>query len=93
MLLAYSKIWLNDELMSSPLTDDPWVATALLRYFPALLQTKYAQYMARHPLRREIIATHVLNSMINRVGSTFVHRLTETTGARAHEVVRAYLGG
>ena len=29
--------------------------------------------------------------MINRVGSTFVHRLTETTGARAHEVVRAYL--
>jgi glutamate dehydrogenase len=47
--------------------------------------------MARHPLKREIIATHILNSMINRVGSTFVHRLTETTGARAHEVVRAYL--
>ncbi len=47
--------------------------------------------MARHPLKREIIATHVLNSMVNRVGSTFVHRLCETTGARAHEVVRAYL--
>ena len=31
--------------------------------------------MARHPLKREIIATHVTNSMINRVGSTFVHRL------------------
>ena len=39
--------------------------------------------MPRHPLKREIIATHVTNSMINRVGSTFVHRLMETTGAQA----------
>jgi glutamate dehydrogenase len=77
--------------MASPLTDDPWIATALLRYFPNALQAKYATYMLRHPLKREIIATHVLNSMINRVGSTFVHRLSETTGARPHEVVRAYL--
>jgi len=91
VLLAYSKIWLNDELISSPLTEDPWIATALLRYFPPALQQKYAVYMLRHPLSREIIATHVLNSMINRVGSTFVHRLCETTGAKAHEVVRAYL--
>jgi glutamate dehydrogenase len=47
--------------------------------------------MPRHPLKREIIATHVVNSMVNRVGSTLVHRLAETTGARPHEVVRAYL--
>jgi len=91
VMLAYSKIWLNDELMASSLPDDAWVATALLRYFPAALQKKYAAYMARHPLKREIIVTHVLNSMVNRVGSTFVHRLSETTGARPHEVVRAYL--
>ncbi len=91
VLLAYSKVWLDEELKASALPDDPWVATALARYFPGALQEKYAAYMARHPLKREIIATHILNSMINRVGSTFVHRLTETTGARAHEVVRAYL--
>jgi glutamate dehydrogenase len=47
--------------------------------------------MARHPLKREIIATHVTNSMVNRVGSTYVHRLSETTGAQPHEIVRAYL--
>jgi len=91
VLLAYSKIWLYDELLASALPDDPWVATALLRYFPGALEATYANYMARHPLRREIIATHVTNSMINRVGSTFVPRLSETTGARPHEVVRAYL--
>ncbi|RZL94650.1 MAG: NAD-glutamate dehydrogenase [Variovorax sp.] len=91
VLLAYSKIWLYDELLASPLPDDPWVATALGRYFPALLREKFAAYMPRHPLKREIIATHVTNSTINRVGSTFVHRLAETTGARPFEIVRAYL--
>ena len=93
VLLAYSKIWLYDELVASALPDDPWVATALGRYFPAALRDKYAGYMARHPLKREIIATYVANSMINRVGSTFVHRLAETSGAKPHEVVRAYLLG
>ena len=91
VLLAYSKIWLYDELLGSPLPDDPWVATALGRYFPQALQPRFAAYMPRHPLKREIIATYVTNSMINRVGSTFVHRLGETTGARAFEIVRAYL--
>jgi glutamate dehydrogenase len=91
VVLAYSKIWLYDELLASSLPDDPWVATALHRYFPQLLQERFSGYMERHPLKREIIATHVTNSMINRVGSTFVHRLVETTGARPHEIVRAYL--
>ena len=47
--------------------------------------------MYQHPLCREIVATHVCNSMVNRVGSTFVHRLTQETGARPSDVVRAYL--
>ena len=84
VLLAYSKMWLYDELLASDLPDDPWVATALARYFPrAAAARSSASYIARHPLKREIIATHVLNSMVNRVGSTFVHRLCETTGATA----------
>jgi len=91
VLLAYSKIWLFDELLASDLPADPWVATALMRYFPTLLRSRYAAYMDRHPLKREIVATHVLNSMVNRVGATFVHRLSENTGAPPAQVVRAYL--
>ena len=91
VMLAYSKIWLYDELVASSLPDDPWVASALARYFPGALTGRYAGYMDRHPLKREIIATHVTNSMVNRVGSTFVHRLSEATGAQPHEIVRAYL--
>jgi glutamate dehydrogenase len=91
VMLAYSKIWLYDELVASRLPDDPWIATALSRYFPKLLSERYAAYMPRHPLKREIIATHVTNSTINRVGSTLIHRLMETTGAKPDEIIRAYL--
>jgi glutamate dehydrogenase len=91
VVFAYSKMWLYDEMLASNLPDDPWVATALVRYFPSALAGQYLPTMARHPLKREIIATHVINSMLNRVGSTFVHRLMETTGAKPQEIVRAYL--
>jgi glutamate dehydrogenase len=91
VLLAYSKMWLNDELIASDLPEDPWVASALERYFPTRLKEKFATYIPRHPLKREIIATHVLNSMVNRVGPTFVHRLSEITGTTAPQIVRAYL--
>ena len=91
VLFAYSKIWLTEEFVASELPEDPWVATTLQRYFPAALREQYAALMQRHPLRREIIATHVVNSTVNRVGSTFVHQLMETTGARPAEILRAYL--
>ena len=91
VLLAYSKLWLYDELLAADLPGDPWVATALSRYFPKPASDKFAAYLPRHPLQREIITTHVTNSMINRVGSIFVHRLMEATGGRPAEIVRAYL--
>ncbi|WP_310383482.1 NAD-glutamate dehydrogenase [Roseateles sp.] len=91
VLLAYSKMWLSDELMASDLPEDGWIGTAVERYFPALLREKFAAYIPRHPLKREIIVTHVLNSMLNRVGSTFVHRLSESSGAKPAQIVRAYL--
>ncbi|GMV45974.1 MAG: NAD-glutamate dehydrogenase [Pseudomonadota bacterium] len=91
VLFAYSKMWLFDEIIGSDLPEDPWVASALERYFPATLRARMGAYIPRHPLRREIVATHVLNSMVNRVGATFVHRVCEMSGAAASQVVRAYL--
>ena len=34
VLLAYAKIWLKDEVGDATLPDDPWVARALVEYFP-----------------------------------------------------------
>jgi len=91
VLLAYSKMVLFDQLLASELVDDPYVAPVLTGYFPKVLRERYANAMARHPLKREIIATVVANSMINHVGIVFVHRMCEETGANAQEVVRAYI--
>ena len=91
VLLAYSKIALNEALVASDVPDDSFISTALERYFPVPLRARFREAILAHPLRREIVATHVTNSMINRVGSTFVHRMQEETGARAPDVVRAYL--
>jgi glutamate dehydrogenase len=91
VLLAYAKIALSDELLASDVPDDPFISTALERYFPVPLRERFRAEIHGHPLRREIIATHVTNSMINRVGSTFVHRMQEETGSGPCDVVRAYL--
>ena len=91
VLLAYSKIALFDQLLDSDLLEDDYVATIMANYFPTALRQRYGEVMARHPLRREIIATVVVNGMLNRVGATFVNRAQEDTGAAPAEVVRAYI--
>ncbi|MGA7814435.1 NAD-glutamate dehydrogenase [Caballeronia sp.] len=89
VLLAYSKMWLYDELVASDVPEDPLVAGMLPNYFPLPLQARYSEPMQRHPLRREILATHLTNALMNRVGCTFVHRLMEATKACPDEIVRA----
>jgi glutamate dehydrogenase len=91
VLLAYSKMWLADALLASDLPEDPWVARALTDYFPQRLRTQYAAEIERHPLRREIIATVVLNGMVNRVGPSFPYQMTSGTGSAPAQVARAYL--
>ena len=91
VVLAYAKLWLYDVVLASALPDDPWVALALADYFPAPLRERFGEAMARHPLKREIIANAVINQTINRVGATFVHRAAEATGAHPADVVRAHL--
>jgi glutamate dehydrogenase len=61
-----------------------------VRYFPAPLQKKYAKSMEQHRLKREIIATAVTNSMVNRMGATFTLRMTEDTGRSPGEVAKAF---
>ena len=91
VLLAYSKMELFDALLASDLVDDPYVAEALVTYFPTALQVRFKDLMQSHPLKREIIATDVANAAINRTGSVFFHRMCEEAGATAPEVVRSYI--
>ncbi len=88
VLFAYSKMWLYDALLDSDVPEDPLVASMLIDYFPKPLQHRFIEPMRRHPLRREILATHLTNALVNRVGCAFVHRLMEETDAKAADIVR-----
>jgi glutamate dehydrogenase len=93
VILAYGKLWLYDAVLDSDLPDDPRLLDDLVRYFPTPLHTRvWRGRMERHRLRREIIATATTNSMINRIGSSFVARVMERTATSPAEVARAYLG-
>jgi glutamate dehydrogenase len=90
ILLAYSKIWLNNHLLASDVPEDPYLAAELERYFPAPVQQRFPRAITHHRLRREIIATATTNSVVNRMGPTFVVRTQEDTGAEPAQVARAY---
>ncbi len=90
VLLAYTKITLADELLATDLPDDPFFRTALHEYFPSALRARFAEQIDRHPLRREIITTLIVNDTINRGGCTFAFRLKEETGATYEEVARTH---
>jgi glutamate dehydrogenase len=89
VLLAYAKMSLYDELLPSDLPDDPQLIDDLEKYFPAPLR-QYKAALEGHRLRREIIATVVTNSLVNRVGPTFVHVMKERAGVGAAPIARAY---
>ncbi len=90
VLLAYAKIALYQEILASDLPDDPTLSRDLALYFPRPLRERFRDAIEGHRLRREIIATHVTNSTVNRVGPTFVTQMMEETGASATDIARAY---
>ncbi|MEO8108092.1 MAG: NAD-glutamate dehydrogenase domain-containing protein, partial [Actinomycetes bacterium] len=91
VLVAYAKLGLKKDLLASALPDEPWFQATLTKYFPNPIREKYQGRLASHPLRREIIANAVVNSMVNRGGMTFAFRASEETGATAEQVTRAFV--
>ncbi|MBV2210313.1 MAG: NAD-glutamate dehydrogenase [Thermomonas sp.] len=90
ILLSYSKLVAFPQLLDSDIPEDPYLSKELVRYFPEPLQAKYAKVMDGHRLKREIIATAVTNSTINRMGATFLMRMQEDSGRSIGEIARAY---
>ncbi|MEU0095300.1 NAD-glutamate dehydrogenase [Kribbella sp. NPDC006257] len=91
VLIAYTKIVLEAELLKTTLPDDAYLESKLASYFPKAIQERFAEPMKSHQLRREIITTQVVNEFINSSGITAYHRLSLETGGSIEDVVRANL--
>ncbi len=91
VLLEYSKIYIKNEILASHLPEENYFSTLVEKAFPSLIKNKYPQYMMKHRLHREIIATQLSNKVVNEMGMTFVHREKTETGASIPEVICAYV--
>ncbi|MGH8497039.1 MAG: NAD-glutamate dehydrogenase [Gammaproteobacteria bacterium] len=90
IIVSYSKIALYSRLIDSDVPEDGYLLNELHSYFPAPMRRRYKDLMNRHRLSREIVATLVTNSMINRMGPVFPVRAAEETGADSAAIARAY---
>jgi glutamate dehydrogenase len=90
VLLAWTKIGLTHEILASDVPEDPQLSHELERYFPQPLRDRFQGEMGQHRLRREIIATVLVNKMVNRAGITFAHRMGEEIASPAPDIVRAH---
>ncbi|MDQ5886829.1 MAG: glutamate dehydrogenase [Pseudomonadota bacterium] len=90
VLLAYAKITMYESLLDSHVPGALEFTLMLAEYFPKPICKRFADQMYEHYLKYEIIATHVTNTIVNRMGITFAFRLGEETGATAAEVAFAW---
>ncbi len=90
VLLGYAKLKLYDRLLESDLADDGLLMRDMVRYFPTRLRDKHAPILMDHRLNREIVATRLTNSLINRAGISFIQDMGEKTGRSEGDIARAY---
>lgn len=88
-LISHAKIYICKSLLAGSLPDDPLSEDWLMHYFPERLAEKYARQIRRHRLKREIMATQMTASIVNRLGPTFIMSMAEKRGADSETIARA----
>ena len=92
-LLSYSKIFIKKLLLESTLIDEEYSVDFLYKYFPKSFVSVYEHEIKTHPLRRQIIATVVADSIINLQGASFIHDYNLLGDAKFLDKIKSYLIG
>ncbi|WP_432201459.1 NAD-glutamate dehydrogenase [Erythrobacter sp. W53] len=91
VLLSSAKLALQDAIEASPLPDDPSLTPMLIQAFPRPMQGKFKAQIHGHRLRREITATKLANTIINRLGIIHPFELAEEEGVELAQVAAAFV--
>ncbi|ARE35012.1 NAD-glutamate dehydrogenase [Rhodococcus sp. BH4] len=89
-LTAHVKLSLKDDLLATELPDNDFFAQQIPQYFPTAVRDRFETEIKAHPLRRQIVATMLVNEVIDNGGITYAYRLAEETGASSTDSIRAY---
>ncbi|HEY4056923.1 MAG TPA: hypothetical protein VGM39_09945, partial [Kofleriaceae bacterium] len=90
VLVAHTKNDLYERVLASKIPDGSLFQPFLAGYFPPSAANKFKEQVAKHQLRREIIATVVTNAIINQAGTTLLVTLAKETSAPLDELVTRY---
>jgi glutamate dehydrogenase len=90
-LLGYVKLWAYEKILHSDLPDHEVSMPFLDGYFPNVMRQTFRAYFSEHPLRHEIIATQVINHVVNNGGITLLLRLMSGLNIGISEAILSYL--
>ncbi|WP_420109445.1 NAD-glutamate dehydrogenase domain-containing protein, partial [Mycolicibacter arupensis] len=90
-LMAHVKLTLKAAVLATDLPDQDVFASRLPHYFPRVLQQRFSAEIRTHQLRREIVATMLINDVVDTAGITYAYRITEDAGVGPVDAVRAYV--
>ena len=90
-LMAHVKLALKDEILASDLPDQDVFAARLPSYFPAELRDRFGPEIRNHQLRREIVATMLVNDLVDTAGISYAYRICDDVGVDYVDAVRTYV--
>lgn len=90
VLLAHSKLTLQDAVLATELPNDPMLEPVLYQAFPLAMREQFGDAIGTHRLRREIISTKIANRVVNRLGFVMPFELSEEEGVSLARVATAY---
>ena len=91
VLLSTTKLALQKALEDSDVVDDPVLEQDLVAAFPVEMREPFGPEIARHRLRREIIATKLANRIVNRMGPVHPFDRVEEEGMGLAQVAAAFV--
>ena len=89
-LLAHVKLAFKHDVLAEKLLVDAVFSRRVTEYFPARVRERYLSAVQKHPLRREIEATFLVNEVVDNGGLTYAFRLSEEMSVVPADVVRAF---
>ena len=96
ILIAYTRTFIKNEVMLSNIFHHSshllnlYESQYLLSYFPQYIRDNFSQYIRQHPLKKEILATCIVNDIVNRMGCIFVNHIIENIGITVEDVIKIY---
>jgi glutamate dehydrogenase len=92
VVTAFTKINLSRRLEDAALVDDVYLVDRFLKpYFPPSMVERFPDEIAHHRLRRQLIATRLVNELVDVMGSVFIFTLVRDHGVQAQEAIRAWI--